>query len=128
MLYRLYARYYGLEYGESGNPRHHLNFIVYTQNGMTFPKLTQALQYSSSMAQVREILKKYGIQKPYSETSFKCGGVTAYLEAGATLESTMIHGRWRNLHTPLFYLRQTTEFRLRLAKRVPLISPEQFEI
>jgi hypothetical protein len=80
------------------------------------------------MAEMKEILAKYGIRKKYSENSFKSGGVTAYIESGNSLEASMIHGRWRGLQTPLYYLRNTDKYRLELASKVPKISEAVFEI
>ena len=77
---------------------------------------------------MKEILAKYGIRKAYTENSFKAGGVTAYIESGNSLEATMIHGRWRGLQTPLYYLRGTDQYRLNLARNIPKISNAQFEI
>ena len=88
----------------------------------------QKLSYSTAMQQMRLLLKTCGIHKRYTETSFKAGGVSAYLKSGASLESCMVHGRWRGINTPLFYLRETNDYRLSLAQRVPSISNANHEI
>ncbi len=128
MIFKMFQRQFGFEFGPQGNSRKFLNFMLYNDQGQVRPKFHKSLGYSSAMAEMKEILAKYGIRKKYSENSFKSGGVTAYIESGNSLEASMIHGRWRGLQTPLYYLRNTDKYRLELASKVPKISEAVFEI
>ena len=103
-------------FGPQGNGRKYLNFVVFNANGILRPKYHKTLSYSTSMLQMKQLLLCFGIRKSYSEMSFKAGGVTAYNEQGNSLEATMVHGRWRGLQTPLFYLGGTHQYRLNLTK------------
>ena len=127
-LYRLYAQQFHFNFGPQGSRMKYLNFMVYNCNGIIKPKYHKSLSYGAAMNGMKEILAKYGIRKAYTENSFKAGGVTAYIESGNSLEATMIHGRWRGLQTPLYYLRGTDQYRLNLARNIPKISDAQFEI
>ena len=127
-IFRMFARQYDFNFGPQGNGRKYLNFVIFNTNGTLRPKYHKTLSYSTSTLQMKQILTRFGIRKSYSETSFKAGGVTAYIEQGESLEATMVHGRWRGLQTPLYYLRGTHQYRLKLAQKIPKISSSQFEI
>ena len=71
---------------------------------------------------MRQLLKKHHIPVYYTEKSAKVAGVTAFLDAGASLEEAMIQGRWRSINTPAHYRVSTDKYRAFLNKKVPGIE------
>ena len=72
-----------------------------TRNGKTARPSTK-LSYGQSLADSKEIMKRYGIVD-FSEKSFKASGVTTLLDKKTSLSDVQVFGGWRSEQTPLYY-------------------------
>ena len=72
-----------------------------SRTGMSRP--TTRLSYGSSLADTKELLKRFGHLANFSEKSFKSSGVSIILDKGTPLTDVQVYGRWASERTPLVY-------------------------
>ena len=69
----------------------------------------------------RKLLDRHGYEgQKFTEKSMKVQGVTDLLDTGEPLENVMVSGRWKTQTTPLHYRNLSVNFRLQIAKNIPL--------
>lgn len=118
-LLRMYFTLYNLEFGYTGPVNRYINFSVYKTSQGHSPKLYQSISYTTAVEHMRQLFKRVNLDGHlYTETSFKAGGVTEFLNSGNSLHQCMVHGRWASLMTPEFYRRDSDDYRLFLASRI----------
>ena len=123
VLIRLYFSMFQLKFNYQGSNLRFLNCRVQRKGNRHFPLLHTSICYTTGVAYTRELLTRLGFKgNLYTETSFKSGGVSEFLNAGNTLESAMINGRWRHEKTSLFYRREDPKYRVKLTKKIPSIG------
>jgi hypothetical protein len=121
-ILRHYFKLFKLDFEYSGPVERFLNFRVVNKNGTLYPLLNTSLSYTTAKEQMRNLLHACGLPGAlYTECSFKCGGISEFLHSGNSLQDCMLAGRWHSKITPLFYLRESDEFRTNLVKKLPTI-------
>ena len=123
-LIRLYFRCFGLDFGQ-GNK--FVNFRLNKRAGRHVPMTSVSLSRSNATLYSRKLLTKHGFNgNKFTEKSMKVQGVTDLLDTGEPLENVMVSGRWKTQTTPLHYRNLSVNFRLAIAKNIPL-GEVQFE-
>ncbi len=117
----MYFRRLGLKFHGEG-PDSRYVFCKIRKVGQTRqPTGTKPASSSVARANLQEMLREMGVRgKGVTDKSFKMLGVTKMLEAGATTGETALHGRWRTPDMPLRYKHNSANYKLMLAKMVPV--------
>ena len=117
-LIRLYFQCFGLSFGTG---KDFVNFRLNKQAGRHVPLTTVSLSRSNATMYTRKLLDRHGYEgQKFTEKSMKVQGVTDLLDTGEPLENVMVSGRWKTQTTPLHYRNLSVNFRLQIAKNIPL--------
>ena len=117
-IIRLYFKCFGLRFGQGSG---YVNFRLCKQAGRHVPLTTVSLSASNATKYTRQLLDKHGYDSQrFTEKSMKVQGVTDLLDTGEPLENVMVSGRWKTQTTPLHYRNLSVNFRLTIARNIPL--------
>ena len=125
-LVRLYFKKFQLKFADQpGTEARFLNFRIAKRGlGREIPLPHKSLSQSTATEKTRLLLQRYGMDtvaaKKFTEKSMKIAGVTALCDSGEPLENVAIAGRWRTMTTPLYYRNTSKNFRVKVAKNIPL--------
>ena len=92
-LIRLYFKLTKLTFNYQGLNQRFLCCRFRNKQGVYRPILSSTICYSTAVKHTRDLLTKKGLDGHlYTETSFKAGGVSEFLDTGMTLADAMLHG------------------------------------
>ena len=119
-LLKFYFQFTGLTFENPAKRCYYLNFTFHCMDRRPRPILMKYLSVNNSVAKTRALLAKSGKgDRHYTDKSFKVGGVSDYMHKGkGTLTETMVHGRWNNESTPMYYRNEDPRYRLKLARKL----------
>lgn len=127
-LIRKYFTLTSLTFGYVGLKSNFLCCRFQNKKGTYRALLSTTVCYDTAVKGTRTLLTSIGFEGHlYSETSFKSGGVTEFLDTGMSLTSTMLHGRWANEKTVIYYRRDSPEYRLKLCRKLKRINDSSID-
>ena len=118
-LIRLYFKLTKLTFNYQGLNQRFLCCRFRKKQGVYRPILSSTICYSTAVKHTRNLLTKIGLDGHlYTETSLKAGGVSEFLDTGMSLADAMLHGRWKNEQTVIYYRRDSPNHRLSLCRKL----------
>ena len=120
----LFFRRFGLRFGPAAADGSFVNFQLRRHQAVLIPIFHRSLSATAATADLRRLLGRVGVSTPsLTDKSVKMAGVTAAFESGATAEDVMHVGRWQTPDIALRYKTNSAAFKLRMAGKVPSLTP-----
>jgi hypothetical protein len=117
---RVYLASLGLRIDEPASGQIYLHCWIRRQEGRWLPD-KHVVSASSAREGLQKLLHDMQItQEGITDKSFKMLGVTRSLQAGASAEEVVLHGRWRSTDMLLRYKHNSLKFKRYTAGLVPL--------
>ncbi len=124
-IVRTYFKLCNFKFGRQNGDTSLVNCTMRKTKTSWFADGRRGVCYYTSTKNVQDMVSAVGIDPTgITDKSFKMLGVTRTLNLGVPLDDVAQHGRWLTASMPLHYKHNSIEYKVKIAKPVPICAAE----
>jgi hypothetical protein len=120
-IVRSYFKLCNFKFGRQNGDTSLVNCTMRRTKTSWFADGRRGVCYSTSTKNVQDMVSAVGIDPTgITDKSFKMLGVTRTVNLGVQLDDVALHGRWLTASMPLHYKHNSIEYKIKIARLVPI--------